>query len=133
MRKEQQIMPKKILIADDDNDTVSLLISILRANNYEVIVAFDGMQVISAAHKEKPDLILLDIMMPVRSGIHIFENLKISALTAATPVIFITGVAKSEIRQKALEMGAADYITKPFDTEHLLSKIRKALGEENRV
>ena len=126
-------MPKKILIADDDNDTVSLLISILRANNYEVIVAFDGMQVISAAHKEKPDLILLDIMMPVRSGIHIFENLKISALTAATPVIFITGVAKSEIRQKALEMGAADYITKPFDTEHLLSKIRKALGEENRV
>jgi len=126
-------MPKKILIADDDQDTVSFLTSILKANNYEVIVAFDGMQTIAAAHKEKPDLILLDIMMPVRSGIHIFENLKISSLTAITPVIFITGVAKSEIRQKALEMGAADYIVKPFDTEYLLGKIRKALGEENRV
>ncbi len=126
-------MPKKILIADDDQDTVSFLTSILKANNYEVIVAFDGMQAIAAAHKEKPDLILLDIMMPVRSGIHIFENLKISSLTAITPVIFITGVAKSEIRQKALEMGAADYIVKPFDTEYLLGKIRKALGEENHV
>jgi DNA-binding response OmpR family regulator len=87
------------------------------------------MQTIAAAHKEKPDLILLDIMMPVRSGIHIFENLKISSLTAITPVIFITGVANAEIRQKALEMGAADYVVKPFETEYLLSKIRKALGE----
>lgn len=124
-------MPKKILIADDDQDAVSFLTSILKADNYEVIVAFDGMQAIAAAHKEKPDLILLDIMMPVRSGIHIFENLKISSLTAITPVIFITGVVNAEIKQKALEMGAADYVVKPFDTEYLLSKIRKALGEEN--
>jgi DNA-binding response OmpR family regulator len=126
-------MPKKILIADDDQDTVSFLASLLKADKYEVVVAFDGMQTIAVAHKEKPDLILLDIMMPVRSGINIFENLKTSALTAITPVIFITGVANPEIRQKALEMGAADYIVKPFETEYLLSKVRKALGEENRV
>jgi DNA-binding response OmpR family regulator len=126
-------MPKKILIADDDQDAVSFLTSILKANNYEVVVAFDGMQTIAAAHKEKPDLILLDIMMPVRSGIHIFENLKISSLTAITPVIFITGVINAEIREKALEMGATDYVVKPFETEYLLSKIRKALGEENHL
>lgn len=126
-------MPKKILIADDDQDTVSFLASLLKANKYEVVVAFDGIQTIAVAHKEKPDLILLDIMMPVRSGINIFENLKMSALTAITPVIFITGVANPEIRQKALEMGAADYIVKPFETEYLLSKVRKALGEKNRV
>jgi DNA-binding response OmpR family regulator len=126
-------MPKKILIADDDQNTVSFLVSLLKANKYEVVVAFDGMQTIAIAHKEKPDLILLDIMMPVRSGINIFENLKMSALTATTPVIFITGVANPEIKQKALEMGAADYIVKPFKTEYLLSKVRKALGEENRV
>jgi DNA-binding response OmpR family regulator len=126
-------MPKKILIADDDQDTVSFLASILKANNYEVVVAFDGMQTIAVSHKEKPDLILLDIMMPVRSGINIFENLKMSTLTAITPVIFITGVANPEIKQKALKMGAADYIVKPFETEYLLSKVRKALGEENRV
>jgi DNA-binding response OmpR family regulator len=122
-------MPKKILIADDDQDSVSFLTSILKDNKYEVIVAFDGMQTIAAAHKEKPDLILLDIMMPVRSGIHIFENLKMSATTATIPVIFITGVANSEIRQKTLEMGAADYIVKPFKTEYLLGKIRKVLGK----
>jgi len=126
-------MPKKILIADDDQDTVSFLASMLRANKYEVVVAFDGMQTITVAHKEKPDLILLDIMMPVRSGINIFENLKMSALTAIIPVIFITGVANSEIKQKALKMGAADYIVKPFKTEYLLSKVRKVLGEQNRV
>ncbi|HEX7416359.1 MAG TPA: response regulator [Smithellaceae bacterium] len=126
-------MPKKILIADDDQNTVSFLVSLLKANKYEVVVAFDGMQTIAVAHKEKPDLILLDIMMPVRSGINIFENLKMSALTATTPVIFITGVANPEIKQKALEMGAADYIVKPFETEYLLSKVRKALGEKNRV
>ena len=126
-------MPKKILIADDDQDTVSFLASILKANKYEVVVAFDGMQTIAVSHKEKPDLILLDIMMPVRSGINIFENLKMSALTAITPVIFITGVANPEIKQKALEMGAADYIVKPFETEYLLSKIRKVLGEENHL
>ncbi len=126
-------MPKKILIADDDQNAVSFLASILKANKYEVVVAFDGMQTIAVAHKEKPDLILLDIMMPVRSGINIFENLKMSALTAITPVIFITGVANAEIRQKVLEMGAADYVVKPFETEYLLSKVRKALGEENRV
>jgi DNA-binding response OmpR family regulator len=126
-------MPKKILIADDDQDVVSFLASILKANKYEVVVAFDGMQTIAVAHNEKPDLILLDIMMPVRSGINIFENLKMSALTAITPVIFLTGVANPEIKQKALEMGAEDYIVKPFETEYLLRKVRKALGEENHV
>ncbi len=126
-------MPKKILIADDDQNTVSFLASMLKANKYEVVAAFDGLQTITVAHKEKPDLILLDIMMPVRSGVNIFENLKMSTLTAITPVIFITGVANPEIKQKALEMGAADYVVKPFETEYLLSKVRKALGEENRV
>jgi DNA-binding response OmpR family regulator len=126
-------MPKKILIADDDQDTVSFLASILKTNKYEVVVAFDGIQTITVAHKEKPDLILLDIMMPVRSGINIFENLKMSTLTAITPVIFITGVDNPETKQKALDMGAADYVVKPFDTEYLLGKIRKALGEENHV
>jgi Response regulators consisting of a CheY-like receiver domain and a winged-helix DNA-binding domain len=126
-------MPKKILIADDDQHVVSSLAAILKANKYDVVVAFDGMQTIAVAHKEKPDLILLDIMMPVRSGINIFENLKTSTLTAITPVIFITAVANPEMRKKALEMGAADYIVKPFETEYLLSKVRKALGEENSV
>ena len=122
-------MPKKILIADDDQSTVSFLASLLKANKYEVVVAFDGMQTIAVAHKEKPDLILLDIMMPIRSGINIFENLKMSATTATIPVIFITGVASAEIKQKALEMGATDYVVKPFKTEYLLGKIRKALGK----
>ena len=122
-------MPIKILIADDDQNTVSFLASMLKANKYKVVAAFDGLQAIAMAHKEKPDLILLDIMMPVRSGISIFENLKSSTLTALTPVIFITGVTNPEVRQKALEMGAADYIVKPFEVEDLLSKVRKALGE----
>lgn len=123
-------MSKKILIADDEPHILQLLASRLKANNYTVVAAMDGMNTIRAAHAEQPDLILLDIKMPAGSGVSVFEALKKSVKTLTIPAIFITAYPSEEMRRKVLEMGAEDFIAKPFDSEELLKKIKKVFGEE---
>jgi len=122
-------MAKKILIVDDDKQIVLLLASRLKANKYEIVVAYDALQAVAKAFSEKPDLILLDIKMPGGSGISVMDSLSNSAETAVTPVIVITAYPSSEIQQKVKEMGAVDFISKPFKAEDILLRIRKALGE----
>jgi len=130
IRRKESKMSKKILIADDEPHILQLLASRLKANNYTVVAAMDGMNTIRTAHMEQPDLILLDIKMPAGSGVSVFETLKKSVKTLTIPVIFITAHPSEEIRKMVLEMGAEDFIAKPFDSEELLKKIKKVLGEE---
>lgn len=125
-------MDKKILIVDDDRQIVSLLASRLKANKYEIVVAYDAMQAVAKAFSEKPDLILLDIKMPAGGGIAVIDNLRNSAATSIIPVMVITAYPSPEIQQKVIEMGAVDFISKPFKAEDVLSRIRKALGEVSR-
>jgi DNA-binding response OmpR family regulator len=125
-------MAKKVLIVDDDKQIALLLASRLKANDYEVVVAYDAVQAVAKVFREKPDLILLDMKMPGGSGINVMENLRNSADAALTPVIVITAYPSLEILQKAKEMGAVDFISKPFKAEDVLSKIRMALGEVSR-
>jgi CheY-like chemotaxis protein len=125
-------MAKKILVVDDDKQIALLLASRLRANAYEIIVAYDAVQAIAKAFREKPDLILLDIKMPAGGGFSVLDNLMNSGKTGVTPVIVITAYPSPAIRQKVMAMGAIDFISKPFKAEEVLSKIGKALGEENR-
>jgi DNA-binding response OmpR family regulator len=125
-------MAKKILIVDDDQQIVLLLASRLKANKYEIVVAYDAMQAVAKAFSEKPDLILLDIKLPAGSGISVMDNLRNSAATSVIPVIVITAYPSPEIQQKLIEMGAVDFISKPFKAEDVLSRIRKALGEVSR-
>ena len=122
-------MAKKILVADDEPEIVKALHIRLKEAGYEVVVAFDVLQAIYQAHKERPDLIILDIRMPAGDGIGVYEKLKISSETAVIPVIFITAYANDEIVRKVLEMGAAGFIAKPFNTETLLNKVKTILGE----
>lgn len=122
-------MARKILIADDDKHIVSLLSSRLKAHHYEVVAAYDAAQTLHQAHKEKPDLIILDIRMPAGSGISVLDNLKMSVATSTTSIIVMTAYPSEEIKQRALEMGAVDFIVKPFKPEEVLQKVRKALGE----
>ena len=122
-------MAKKILIVDDDPNVVKVLASRLRANKYEVMASSDGLQAVQKAHQGKPDLIILDIRMPAGSGISVAEKLKISDDTSLIPVIVITGYPDEEIQQKAQEMGAAHFITKPVHAEELLAKVEEILGE----
>ena len=122
-------MAKKILIVDDDKQIVLLLASRLKANKYEIAVAYDALQAVAQAFREKPDLILLDIKMPAGSGVSVMDHLRNSAATALIPVIVITAYPSLEIQQQVREMGAVGFISKPFRAEDLLPRIRKALGE----
>ena len=120
-------MKKKILIVDDEPGIVRLLALRLRAENFDVICAYDGYQCIKVARDELPDLILLDIKMPLGGGIKAFENLKGIASTQNIPVIFITGFPSTKVKRQVMEMGAEDFITKPFNSDVLIEKINTIL------
>ena len=120
-------MPKKILVVDDEPNVLRILVARLSADNYNVITASDGILAVEKAQQEKPDLILLDIRMPAGDGTMVFENLKILESTKSIPVIFMTANPSEDIRQYVIEMGARDFIIKPFDANDLLMKIQKAL------
>jgi len=122
-------LAKKILIVDDDQQLVMLIATRLRANRYEIAVAYDAIQAVAKAHKEKPDLILLDNRMPAGNGLGVLRTLKQIPNMMTTPIIFLTAYPCGKIRDEALEEGAADFISKPFDANVLLRKIKKAVGE----
>jgi len=121
-------MKKKILIVDDETQIVRLLSSRLQINNYETISAYDGYQCVQTAKEEKPDLILLDIKMPMGGGIKAFETLRNNTSTEMIPVIFITAFPSIDVKKQVIDMGANGFISKPFDSEELLKKIHSILG-----
>lgn len=123
-------MKKKILVVDDEPQVVRLLSLRLKANNFDVISAYDGYQCVEVAKLELPDLILLDIKMPLGGGVKAFENLKNIATTNTIPVIFITAYPSIEVKKQVMEMGAEDFISKPFNSEVLIEKINTILDNK---
>ena len=121
---------KNILIVDDERDIVKALTIRLNRAGYEVVTAFDGAQGIFMAHKERPDLILLDIRMPAGNGFSVAEKLKQSMDAPAIPVIFLTGSPEKDAEKKAMALGARFYIKKPYDPEELLDAIERALEKD---
>jgi CheY-like chemotaxis protein len=121
---------KRILIVDDERDIVKALTIRLRGAGYEVVTAFDGAQGIFMAHKEKPDLVLLDIRMPAGNGFSVAEKLKQSVDTLAIPLIFLTGSPEKNSEEKAMALGARFYVKKPYDPEELLDAIKRALEKD---
>lgn len=122
-------MAKKILVADDEPDIVKMLSMRLKAYGYEIIAAFDGLQAVREAYKEKPDLILLDIKMPAGDGYTVFENLKRSVQIRLIPIIFVSALPPREVEEKVAQLGAQGFIAKPFDSKELVAKVKKVLGE----
>ena len=118
---------KRILVVDDERDFVEMIKFRLEANGYEVIAAFDGIQGMMVAKREKPDLIILDVMMPAGGGYLVCERLKLSSFTWSIPVIFLTAKSRPEDEAKAYEVGAKYYLTKPYEPEVLLDTIKRAL------
>jgi DNA-binding response OmpR family regulator len=121
---------KKILIVDDERDIVKALTIRLGASGYQVVSAYDGAQGVFLAHKEKPDLILLDIRMPSGDGFSVAEKLKQTSRTTRIPILFLTGSPEREAEEKALALGARFYIKKPYDPEELLDAIKRALEKK---
>lgn len=123
-------MKKKILVVDDEPQIVRLLSLRLKSNNFDVISAYDGYQCVQVAKLELPDLILLDIKMPLGGGIKAFENLKEISATSMIPVIFITAFPSAKVKEQVMNMGAEDFISKPFNSDVLIEKINTILNEK---
>jgi DNA-binding response OmpR family regulator len=120
-------MPKKILIVEDERDISRMLEYNLRKEGYATVQAADGPSGAALAARERPDLVLLDIMLPGVDGIEVLKRLRSDPRTSSLPVIMLT--AKSEETDKivGLELGADDYMTKPFAIKELLARVKAVL------
>jgi DNA-binding response OmpR family regulator len=119
--------PFRILVVDDEPDLVLLLEEHLTQEGYSVSTATTGMQAITRARQEVPDLILLDVMMPGVSGFDVCNILQDTPETAAIPIVFLTAVTDTKRKVMGLNLGADDYITKPFDLHELAARVQAAL------
>ncbi|OGC23376.1 hypothetical protein A2291_06930 [candidate division WOR-1 bacterium RIFOXYB2_FULL_42_35] len=118
---------KRILVVDDEPDQVEMIKMLLEINNYEVLAAYDGGQALAKARSEKPDLIILDLMLPVMEGFDVCRLLKFDSKYSSIPIILFTAKASEEDRKAGEEVGADAYINKPFDPDVLLEKIKTLL------
>jgi diguanylate cyclase (GGDEF)-like protein len=118
---------KTILIVDDSKLNIEILSDILKTKLYRIVVAKSGKKALEFAKIKKPDLILLDIMMPEINGFEVCKLLKNNSETAAIPIIFISGLDKSKDIVKGFQVGAVDYIVKPFQKEVVLARVNTHL------
>ena len=117
-------MPEKIFIVDDNMVNRKLLAAILKKEGYELLEAVDGGEAVKFALEEQPDLILLDIMMPVKDGYQVCRELKADSRTSNIPIIFLSAKTQVEDKIKGLDLGGSDYVTKPFDRGEVLARVR---------
>src|SRR3989338_4794951 len=124
-------MDKKIiLLVDDEVQLVEVVKMRLEANNYEVILAYDGQEALDKARKAKPDLIILDLMLPKMDGYKVCRMLKFDEKYKNIPIIMFTARAQDSDEKLGYEVGADAYIVKPFEPEMLLDKIAELLSKE---
>jgi two-component system cell cycle response regulator DivK len=119
----------KILVVEDNEMNRDMLSRRLVRKKYEVLVAVDGGESVEMARSEAPDLILMDMSLPVMDGWEATRQLKASPETQAIPIVALTAHAMSGDREKAMEAGCDDYDTKPIELPRLLDKIEALLGE----
>lgn len=120
-------MARKLLVIDDEQDLLDFLRNVLSEEGYAVSTAPDGVQGISRARHEHPDLILLDLMMPQMDGWEVLRILKSLPETAKTPVVVLTARMDPQSKWEGWQQGAVDYITKPFSLQELKLRLREIL------
>ena len=121
------MLKQRILVVDDDKDIVRLMRGYLEASGYEVLVAYSGEAALHTIRRERPDLVLLDLMLPERDGLEIIRLLRSDPFLAQTPVIMVTARVSDTDKIVGLEMGADDYITKPYNPREVLARVRACL------
>ena len=120
---------KKILIVDDEDDILHFLELVLREKGYEVATASGGHEALTKAQVDRPDLVLLDIMMPQMDGWEVLKLLRVDDETANIPVAMLSARTEAKDRVQGLQEGAIDYICKPFSLAELLAKIETIFGQ----
>jgi two-component system alkaline phosphatase synthesis response regulator PhoP len=134
IKKEGNRMAKKILIVDDDPDLVEAVTMILESKNYDVAAAYGGLEGLQKAKSEKPDLIVLDVMMPDKDGYAVCKDLKADPKLGKIPILLLTAVVSKiattrYTQQMGLETEADDYIDKPVEPEVLVKRIETLLAK----
>jgi DNA-binding response OmpR family regulator len=121
-------MSHRILIADDEPNIVISLEYLMKRAGYEVSVARDGQEAIDAIRRERPSLVLLDVMMPKKSGFDVCQELRADDAVKDTLVLMLTAKGRDTDVDKGLGVGADAYMTKPFSTKELVAKVHEMLG-----
>lgn len=118
---------KKILIIEDEPDIAASLAARLELEGFRIDITNNGQEGVHSARSGKPDLILLDIMMPLLNGYDVLNLLKTDPSTKAIPIIVLTALPHVEDAEKAFQAGASDFLNKPYTNERLVQKVRKIL------
>jgi DNA-binding response OmpR family regulator len=121
-------MNKKILIADDEQNIVISLEFLMKREGFDVLVATDGEEAVARIRKECPDLVLLDVMMPKKSGFEVCQEIKADPALSGVRILMLTAKGRDTEVAKGLALGADAYMTKPFSTKELVEKVRSLLG-----
>jgi DNA-binding response OmpR family regulator len=121
-------MSKKILVADDEPNIVTALEFLLQRNGYDVRVARNGEEALNAIERDPPDLVLLDIMMPIKSGYEVCRRIRERPEWRHMKVVMLSAKGRDVEVAKGMGMGADLYVTKPFSTRDLIDKIRNLVG-----
>jgi len=122
-------MPHRILIADDEPNIVASLEFLMRRCDYEVCVARDGDEALQLAEAFRPDLVLLDVMMPRRSGFEVCRLLRENPALRSMRIVMLSARGRDVEVGKGLALGADAYVTKPFSTKELVAKVRELLPQ----
>jgi adenylate cyclase len=117
----------KILVAEDNRENLELIFDVLKIGKYEVIKTLDGISALEQTKTQSPDLIILDVSMPGMSGFEVLQALKSDEQLSLIPVIMLTAISDIDNRVKGINMGAEDYLSKPFSPKELLARVERAL------
>jgi len=124
----EQLPKPKIVVADDDLDLCELLEMKLRQSNYEVFTAMDGVQALEVVRRIRPNLVILDIMMPLMTGMEVLRQLKSEIATADIPIILMTAKRQESDVNSGFALGVVDYIVKPFNLKDLVAQVKDAIS-----
>ena len=122
-------MPYSILSVDDEPDVTALVRFHFSRAGYEVLTAASGREAIETIRGRHPDLVLVDLMLPDIDGLGLCEIIRQNSATAAIPIVILTAWATAEARQAGFELGAIDYVTKPFSPRDLVDRVARLLGQ----
>lgn len=117
----------KILIVDDEPDVIDLIARTLEGEGFDVVYAYDGISALDLVSVEKPDLVLVDIMMPMMSGYEVCEQIKSNPATQHIPLLCVSSAHTPDARAQSLKVGAAALIAKPFMPAELVAQVRRYL------
>ncbi len=123
----ESVMPKKIIIIEDEPDIAGLLVHYLTQEGYKVSPCTDGIEGLRRVKADQPELLILDLMLPGLDGLEICRRVRADAKTAALPIIMLTAKGEETDRVVGLEMGADDYLTKPFSPKELVARVKALL------